>query len=143
MTISNEDLTTICKRIGKQVERSWIILFKVCERLRDNPFEGSRDNFYASFGKYSRNTMAVMVEALMRKGVIVPDKDGAVIVGYYLDEDTIKNMLAVTGPDPTRHKTNNVRGTCGHMAVELYDGICYGCHVRNMVNRQRRGKCKV
>jgi hypothetical protein len=141
--ITNPDLETICKRIGKQVERSWSILYAVCDRLNNQPFEGSRENFYASFGKYSSNTMAVMVEALMRKGVIAPRKDGAVIVGYYLDEDTIKNMLAVTGPDPTRHKTNNIRGSCGHMAVELYNGVCYGCHVRAMVNRQRKGKCRV
>ena len=141
--INKPDLETICKRIGKQVERSWSILYAVCDRLNKQPFEGSRENFYASFGKYSHNTMAVMVEALMRKGVIVPRKDGSVIVGYYLDEDTIKNMLAVTGPDPTRHKTNNIRGSCGHMAVELYNGVCYGCHVRAMVNRQRKGKCRV
>jgi len=141
--ITKPDLETVCKRIGKQVERSWSILYAVCDRLNKQPFDGSRENFYASFGKYSCNTMAVMVEALMRKGVIVPRKDGAVIVGYYLDEDTIKNMLAVTGPDPTRHKTNNIRGSCGHMAVELYNGVCYGCHVRAMVNRQRKGKCRV
>jgi hypothetical protein len=141
--VSNDDLETICRRIGKQVERSWSILYTVCDRLNKQPFEGSRDNFYASFGKYSSNTMAVMVEALMRKGVVVPRKDGASIVGYRLDEIAIFSMLATNGPDPTRHKTNNVRGSCGHMAVELYNGVCYGCHIAAMVNRQRKGKCRV
>ena len=42
--VSNEDLETICRRIAKQVERSWSILYTVCDRLNKQPFEGSQHN---------------------------------------------------------------------------------------------------
>lgn len=141
--MSNSDLEICCKKLAKQVERSWSILYAVCIRLRGNPFDGSRDNFYASFGKYSTKTMAVIVEALMRKRVVVPVKNGQIVTGYYLDESAVEQIIAGAGPDPTRHNKTIARGKCGHLAVELYDGVCYGCHVRNMVNRQRKGKLRV
>lgn len=141
--ISTKDIETICKRIGKQVERSHKILIAVCERLREKPFVGGRAQFVSAFDEYKSNTIAAMVEILMRKGVIGTQRDGKRIVSYYLDEVTIQSMLAVSGPDPTRRSTDKLRGKCGHLAVELYDGICYGCHVANMINRQRKGKRKV
>ena len=147
--ITNEDIALVCKRIGEKVNASSRILTAVALKLNehDGYFEGNRDEWCAQFSQYGRNTVIRMTEILMRKGVIVAEKKATKkaveIASYRFDERVIESMLATTGPDPTRHKTKAVRGKCGHMAVELYDGVCYGCHVRNIVNRQRKGKCRV
>ena len=147
--VTNEDLALVCKRIGEKVNASSRILTAVALKLNehDGYFKGNRDKWCAQFSQYGRNTVIRMTEILMRKGVIVAEKKATKkaveIASYRFDERVIESMLATTGPDPTRHKTKAVRGKCGHMAVELYDGLCYGCHVRNIVNRQRKGKCKV
>lgn len=147
--ITNDDIALVCKRIGEKVNASSRILTAVALKLNehDGYFKGNRDKWCEQFSQYTRNTVIRMTEILMRKGVIVAEKKATrkavEIASYRFDERVIESMLATTGPDPTRHKTHSQRGKCGHMAVELYDGLCYGCHVRNIVNRQRKGKCKV
>lgn len=145
---TNNDIALICKRIGEKVNASSRILTKVAQKLHElgGVFDGNRTEWAEQFDSYHLNTVNRMTNILVGKGVIVVTKDGPdgrEVSSYALDYSMIESMLSTTGPDPTRHKTNNVRGKCGHMAIELYDGICYGCHVANMINRQRKGKCKV
>jgi hypothetical protein len=143
--ITNEDIALICKRIGEKVNASSRILTRVAIKLHElgGVFDGNRTDWADQFETHSIATVNRMTNILVGKGVIAVTKSGKEVGSYAMDYRTIDSMLAVTGPDPTRHKTKAVRGKCGHMAVELYDGICYGCHVRAIVNRQRKGKCKV
>ena len=146
--ISNDDLALVCKRIGEKVNASSRILTAVALKLNEHggTFRGNRDAWCAEF-HYAKNTVIRMTEILMRKGIVIAEKKATKkaveIASYRFDERVIESMLATTGPDPTRHRTKAVRGKCGHNALDLYDGLCYGCHVRNIVNRQRKGKCKV
>lgn len=143
--ITDAALEAACRKIGSEAERSWKTPYVICKKLKKTKgvFVGSRDDFCLSFDEYKVNTIRVFLELLMRKDFITADKGDKFIYGYRLNEIGITNMLAVSGPDPMKQKKCEVRGQCGHLTYDLYDGICYGCHVRNMVNRQRRGKCKV
>jgi len=142
--ITDAALETACRKIGREAERSWKILYAICKKLKKTKgvFVGSRDDFCLSFEEYKVNTIRQMLELLMRKDFIIADKGNKFIYGYSLNEIGITNMLAVTGPDPMQTKCE-IRGKCGHLTYDLYDGVCYGCHVRAMVNRQRKGKCRV
>lgn len=142
---TNEDIALVCKRIGEKVNASSRILTKVALRLHQlgGVFDGNREDWANQFDSYSLTTVSRMTNILVGKGVFAVTKNGKEVESYAMDYGMIESMLSSTGPDPTRRKTNNQRGTCGHMAVDLYDGICYGCHSANLINRQRKGMRKV